>query len=191
MKALAASIETIQASFSSFDETILQRRERPLGAPARLGRIGPDMLDPQMLQRPADLRQMAPVDLAGLGRVEIMRPAIRIEAHRQAMFGENLLQRPEGRGHAFLLDEKRRIDRPRRVVQGHDQVERRRALEPLMARAVLMQHHARLRPPLALAAMGPLARRFPDDALPLQMQLQPSVTMSRSRGPSPDAHGNV
>ena len=89
-----------------------------------------------------------------------MRAAIRIEAHRQAVLGKDLLQRPEGRGRAFLLDQKRRIDRPRRVVERHNQVERRLALEPGVARAVLMQHHPRQRPPLALAPMRPLARRL-------------------------------
>jgi hypothetical protein len=38
-----------------------------------------------------------------------------------------------------------------------------------------MQHHAWQRPPLALPAVRPLARRFGNDARPLQMQLEPSV----------------
>ncbi len=39
----------------------------------------------------------------------------------------------------------------------------------------LVQHHARQRPPLALAPMRPLARRLGHDARPLQMQLEPGV----------------
>ena len=134
------------------------------------------MLDPELLERSPDLGRMAAVDLAArLGGVEVMRPAVGVEAHRQAMFGENLLQRPEGRGRPFLLDEERRIDRPGRVVQGDDQVERRLAIEPFVPRAVLMQHHPRQRPPLALPAVRPLARRLRHHALPLKMQLQPGV----------------
>ena len=44
-----------------------------------------------------------------------------------------------------------------------------------MARAVLVQHHPRQRPPFALPAACPLARRLRNDASPLQMQLRPSV----------------
>jgi hypothetical protein len=47
-----------------------------------------------------------------LSGVKIMRPAIGVAAHRQAALGEQLLQRPEGRGRALLVDQKRRIDRP-------------------------------------------------------------------------------
>ena len=44
-----------------------------------------------------------------------------------------------------------------------------------MARTVLMQHHPRQGPPLALPPVRPFARRLSDNALPLQMQLQPGV----------------
>ena len=54
-------------------------------------RIGPDMLDPELGQRPADLCRMTPIDLAASFRgVKVMRPAIGVEAHRQAMLRENL-----------------------------------------------------------------------------------------------------
>jgi hypothetical protein len=81
-------------------------------------RIGPDMLDAQLLERPANLGRMTPIDLAAsLRGVKVMRPAIGVEAHRQAALGEDLLQRPEGRGRTLLLDEKGRIDRPGRVIE--------------------------------------------------------------------------
>ena len=51
------------------DETVLKRPERPLRSAARLRRIGPDMLDPQLLKRPPDLRRMAAIDLAAGFRV--------------------------------------------------------------------------------------------------------------------------
>ena len=62
-----------------------------------------------------------------------MRAAVGIEAYRQAVLGKDLLERPEGRGRAFLLDQKRRIDRPGRVVERDNEIERRLALEPFMA----------------------------------------------------------
>ena len=78
------------------DEPILQRRERPLRASARLRRIGPDVFDPQLLERPPDLGRMAAIDLAaGFGGVKVVRPAVGVEAHRQAMPAEHLLQRPK------------------------------------------------------------------------------------------------
>ena len=118
------------------DETILKRPERPLRTTPGLRRIGPDMLDPELLERPPHLSRMAAIDLAaGFRRVKVVRPAIGVEAHRQAALAEHLLQRPEGRGRALLLGQERRVDRPRRVVHGHDQVERLLALEPGVARA--------------------------------------------------------
>ena len=54
------------------------------------------MLDPELLKGPPDLGEMAAVDLAGLGGAEVMRAAVGIEAHRQAVLRENLCKRPEG-----------------------------------------------------------------------------------------------
>src|SRR5580692_10137259 len=104
-----------------------------------------------------------------------MRAAIRIEAHRQPVLRKHLFQRPEGRGRAFLLDEESRIDRPGRVIERDNEIERL-ALEPFVARAVLVQHHPRQRPALALASMRALARRLRHGAGPLQMQLGPRIT---------------
>src|SRR5271166_901953 len=97
----------------------------------------PDMLDPELVERPAGLGETVAVDLAGFRRPEIMRAAIRVEAHRQAMFAQHLAQGPEGRGRAFLLDEKGRVDRPRRVVERDDEIQRGLAFEPRLPRAVL------------------------------------------------------
>ena len=104
-----------------------------------------------------------------------MRAAVGVEAHRQAVLRENLLQRPEGRGRAFLLDQKGRIDRPRRVIHRDDEIKGGLALEPCVPGAVLMQHHARQRTPLALPPMRPLARRLRNNARPLKVQLEPGV----------------
>ena len=75
------------------------------------------MLNPELLERPPHLGRMAAIDLAaGFGGVKVMRAAVSVEAHRQAVLAEYLLQRPEGRGRALLLGQERRVDRPRRVV---------------------------------------------------------------------------
>ena len=49
------------------------------------------MLDAELRERPPDLGRMTPIDLAASFRgVKVMRPAIGVEAHRQAMLRENL-----------------------------------------------------------------------------------------------------
>src|SRR5271170_4533431 len=134
------------------------------------------MLNPELLERPPHLGRMAAIDLAaGFGGVKVMRAAVGVEAHRQAVLAEHLLQRPEGRGRALLLGQERRVDRPGRIVHGDNQVKRPLAFEPDVARAVLMQHHPRQRTPLALAPVRPLARRLPDHPHPLKMKLGPGV----------------
>ena len=50
-------------------EPVLQGLKRPLRPPARLGRIGPDMLDAELLERPPDLRRPLAVDLAAASGV--------------------------------------------------------------------------------------------------------------------------
>ena len=95
------------------------------------------MLDAQLRERPADLGRMSrDRSRRRFGGAEIVRPAIGVEAHRQAVLRENLVQRPEGRGRALLLDEKGRIDRPRRVVERDNEIARRLTLEPVMPGAV-------------------------------------------------------
>ena len=106
MKALAASICGYAGELELFHQAILKRLERAFRSASSLGRDRPDVLDAQLLEGPADLGRTAAVDLAGPGCAEIVRTAIRIEAHRQAVLGKDLLQRPEGRGRAFLLDRK-------------------------------------------------------------------------------------
>src|SRR5262249_44971400 len=62
-------------------QSILQRAKHPLRAPARLRRIGRNMLDPKPIKRTPDLRRPALVNrLPRLRRVEIMAAPIGIEA---------------------------------------------------------------------------------------------------------------
>jgi hypothetical protein len=105
-----------------------------------------------------------------------MRPAIGVEAHRQAALGEDLLQRPEGRGRVLLVDQKRRIDRP---VATSSVTMRSRGGRCQACREPSMQRHAWQRPPLALAPMRPLARRLGRQPRPMQMQLQPGVAPAK------------
>ncbi len=63
-----------------------------------------------------------------------------------------------------------RVDRARRIVQRHDQVQRRQPFDPVMPRAVLVQHHARQRTPRTLLAMRPALRRPPHQPRRLQRQ---------------------
>jgi hypothetical protein len=86
---LAASIESIPASLSSFGRrswsvpksarSVRAQRafERTPVSRGAMPRIGRDMFHAELLERPADLRQMVPVDLARLGRVEIVRAPVR------------------------------------------------------------------------------------------------------------------
>ena len=104
------------------------------------------MLDAQTLQCTPDLRRSRAINFAARRRrVKIMRAPVRIKAHGKAMRAKHLRQRTERRGRSFLLDQKRRINRARRIIQSHNQIERRLARQPHMHRAVLMQHHARKR----------------------------------------------
>ena len=52
-------------------QAILESAERPLGAPPRLGRVGRDVLDPELDERPADLGELILGDL--LSRLGVMK----------------------------------------------------------------------------------------------------------------------
>jgi hypothetical protein len=95
-------------------QTVLQSVEDAFRAPSRLRRIGRDMFDAQMVERPAHLGQARPIDLSASGCPDPCRGST------------------AGRGRAFLLDQKSRKYRARRIVQRHDQIERRLAEKPLM-----------------------------------------------------------
>jgi len=84
---------------------------------------------------------------------------------------DHLAQRLQRRRRAFLRDQEHRIDLARRIVEGHDQIHRRQAFDPHVPRAVLMQHHAAQRTPLALLAMRAALARRPHQTRHVQMQL--------------------
>src|SRR5215472_2739294 len=74
----------------------LQRAEHALAPPTRLRRVGRDMLDAEVRQRPPYLGQLLLVDrLAGPRGEEVMAAAVGVEARRQAVHGEHLKKCPE------------------------------------------------------------------------------------------------
>jgi hypothetical protein len=101
--------------------------------------------------------------------------AIGIEARRQAVRGEHVQQGAERRYRAFFLDQERRVDRARRIIHGHNQIELRPARKPSRSRAVLVQHHALERLALALAAMRAALLGTLDKARRVQLRLHPGV----------------
>ena len=124
-------------------QAVLEGAERALGTPPRFGRVGRDVLDAELGERPADLGHLILGDLlARLGGEEVMARPVGVERARQALRGDHLGERPEGARGAFLVHQKGRVDLAGGIVQGDDQVElllERR--QPAVARAVLMQHH--------------------------------------------------
>ena len=103
-----------------------------------------------------------------------MRAPVGIERTEQASPANHLAKRPERAHGAFLGHEEARIDLRRRIVQGDDQIPPLPA-NPLMAGAVLAQHHPRHRPPRPLAPVRPTPRRRLDPTVRLQRQANPVV----------------
>lgn len=104
-----------------------------------------------------------------------MAAAIGVEAAWQTVLRDHLVQRAEGRMRALFRDQKGRVDLARGIVQRHDQVERRRAVQPFMPRSILVQHHAPQRAARPLAAMRSPPRRGCQKTLAMQKRLGPGV----------------
>jgi hypothetical protein len=158
-------------------QTVLQGAEGALGAPPCLGRIGRNVLDAELGERPADLGRLIPGDLLPrLWGVEVMAATVGVERTRQAVGRDHLGERPKAALGAFLLDQEGRVDRGGGVVQGHNQIEllfERR--QPAVGRAVLMQQHAGQRPSGPLLAVRRAPRRLGDQPGLVQAQLGPGV----------------
>ena len=72
-------------------QTVLQRAEQALRAPARLRRVGRDVLDAELLQGPPDLRQQRLRHLpARLRRHEVVAAAVGVERAEQPMLRHHL-----------------------------------------------------------------------------------------------------
>ena len=137
------------------------------GAPPCLGRVGRDQLDAELRQGAADLGRGVLVHLAaGLGRVPVVAGAVGVERAEQALGPDRLGHPLEARHGALFGDEEGRVDIAGRIVHGDDQIPPSTG-DPLVARAVLMQHHAGqgtarplapVRPSLGAARLRPWAR---------------------------------
>jgi hypothetical protein len=93
---------------------------------------------------------------------------------------DDLVQRPEARRRALLVDEEGRVDLARGIVHGHDQVDL--PLErgqPQMARAVLVQHHPDHRPARPLLAMRRALDRRAPQAGRCQHALRPAIACGK------------
>ena len=134
-----------------------------------------DQLDAELRQGPADLGRVVLVHTAAcLGRVPVVRGPIGVERAEQPVFGDHLAEPAERAHRALLGNEEARIDLRCRIVHGHDQVPPR-ARNPLVARAVLVQHHPHHRAARPLPAVRPAPGRRLDLAVRLQAQAKPVV----------------
>jgi hypothetical protein len=101
-----------------------------LGTAARLGQIGCNVADAELRQSPPDLRPHALRHrLPGLRRMEIVTATVGIELAEQPVPIDHLGQRAKARRRALLRDDKARVDRAGRVVEGDQQI-----VLPLIAR---------------------------------------------------------
>ena len=82
-------------------QPVLQGPEGPLAATPRLGRVGRDMLDAELRERPADLGQPSLVDrLARLRRVEIVAASVAVERAGQTLGRDRIGKAEEARDRA-------------------------------------------------------------------------------------------
>jgi len=152
-------------------QAVLERTERPLRAAPSLRRIGRDVLDAELRQRPTELGRMRPGNLpAGLGRVEIVTASVGAEGAKQPVPPDHLAQAPQARSGAFLVHQEGRVDRACRIIERHHQIVLP-ARQPGMGRGVLVQHHPNHRPARPLLAMRPTLRRHPHQPGPPRMNL--------------------
>jgi hypothetical protein len=170
------------ASANFLGQAVLQRAEGALGAAPRLGRVGRDVLDAELRERPPDLGRLILGDRrARLGRVEIVARPVGVERAWQAVRHDHLGERSEAAAGAFFLDQEGRVELAGHVVLRDDQIERcveRR--QPAVRRAVLMQQHAAQRPARALLAVRAAARRLGEQPGRLQAQLDPGVAQAEA-----------
>ena len=156
-------------------QALLQGAEHALRAPPCLGRVGRDQLDAELRQGAADLGRGVLVHLAaGLGRVPVVAGAVGVERAEQALGPDRLGHPLEARHGALFGDEEGRVDIAGRIVHGDDQVPPSTG-DPLVARAVLVQHHAGQGTARPLAPVRPTPGCRAPAPMGLQAQPQPVV----------------
>jgi hypothetical protein len=127
-----------------------------LGTAARLGQIGRNVADAELRQSPPHLRLHALRHrLPGLRRMEIVTATVGIELAEQPVPIDHLGQRAKARRRALLRDDKARVDRAGRVVEGDQQIvlpliarsQAKREASPAFARAASRAASCPHRPP--------------------------------------------
>jgi hypothetical protein len=100
-----------------------------------------------------------------------MAAPVGVELAKQSVPLDHLADPAQARCRAFLLDQKGRVDRACRVVEGdHQIVLPVIARQPGKARGILVQHHAHQRPARPLLAMRRAPRRRFGEPGPVQRQ---------------------
>lgn len=142
-------------------ETILKRPKEPLDAPPGLRRMGADPADPQLLERPADLRRLgAALELLGQGERGAgiaMKNAmpIGVDGSRQAIAPDEVAQEEEVAVGVLLEAEDSGQDSAGGVIDGRQQHEPRTAVfQPGVLAAVHLDQEPGLRHALPAAAMA-------------------------------------
>ena len=157
-------------------QALLQGAEHALRAPPCLGRVGRDQLDAELRQGAADPGSGCPCPPLppASGRVPVVAGAVGVERAEQALGPDRLGHPLEARHGALFGDEEGRVDIAGRIVHGDDQVPPSTG-DPLVARAVLVQHHAGQGTARPLAPVRPTPGRRAPAPMGLQAQPQPAV----------------
>src|SRR5450759_4193145 len=132
--------------------------ESALGATSGFGRVSPDVLNAQLLERPTHLGQIDLVDFATrLRGVKVMAATVSVRTAKQPV-ARNRLPEPVKTGVSALLSAKEHAGvLARSIVHRHHQIPHL-LRHPLMRACVLVHHHPRQG--LALALLAVLAALF-------------------------------
>src|SRR5262245_12018004 len=169
------------------DEAILQGAIEPLAPPARLRRIGADVLDAQSGQRAPDVREVVAIDgAAGLGRVEGPAGAIRIECHWQPARAQHMSEGVHHRLQGLARPELRIEQMLGGVIEDGDEglALRRREGEPAVRAAVEMQQLAVAGTRLAPAPSAAAGAALGDEPRGLQREFDEGVRKGHAVIPS-------
>src|SRR5450759_1639038 len=149
--------------------------ESALGATSGFGRIGPDVLNAQLLERPTHLGQIDLVDFATrLRGVKVMAAPVSVRTAKQPV-ARNRLPEPVEAGVGALLSAKEHARvLARGIVHRHHQVPHPLG-HPLMGTCVLVHHHPRQGLALALLAVLATLLGSYHQLLLLQSALHPAV----------------
>ena len=156
----------------------LERPIHPLTAPARLGRIGRNVFDAELVEGPAHRREARLVDGTGRrGREERPPRTVRIEGHRETLGPDDVGERTHHGQRRFLRPQLRIEERTRRVIDhgdercagfGHER-------QPAVPTAIQVQELAEAGPRLAAPTVPPTCLPFGEQPRLLQGLLHVAV----------------